>query len=136
MHDRSKTMCENVKPGRDPQGPATPAGKNRFPTLHIAARPQGQAATALLRAPALLGASALIGVSATHTHADIIAASNRHSPILAAEGLPTLIADGEGDASSHLLEWTRRGLIDVVQYDVRHPGFSRWLELGPMLDSW
>ena len=55
---------------------------------------------------------------------------------LAAEGLPTLIADGEGDASSHLLEWTRRGLIDVVQYDVRHPGFSRWLELGPMLDGW
>jgi hypothetical protein len=33
MHDRSKTMCENVKPGRDPQGPATPAGKNRFPSL-------------------------------------------------------------------------------------------------------
>jgi len=55
---------------------------------------------------------------------------------LATEGLPTLIADGEGDASSHLLEWARRGLIDVVQYDVRHPGFSRWLELGPMLDSW
>ncbi|NLX20426.1 MAG: MotA/TolQ/ExbB proton channel family protein [Phycisphaerae bacterium] len=42
----------------------------------------------------------MIGVSATHTHADIIAASNRHSPILAAEGLPSVsvlqrfVADG------------------------------------------
>ena len=55
---------------------------------------------------------------------------------LAAEGLNTLIADGEGAASPHLLDWARQGLIDVVQYDVRVPGFSRWLELGPQFDAW
>jgi L-rhamnonate dehydratase len=55
---------------------------------------------------------------------------------LAAEGLETLIADGEGAASPHLLDWARQGLIDVVQYDVLYSGFSRWLELGPQLDGW
>jgi len=55
---------------------------------------------------------------------------------LAAEGLSVLIADGEGDASPRLLDWARQGLVDVIQYDVRHPGFSRWLELGPTLDAW
>ena len=55
---------------------------------------------------------------------------------LAEKGIATLIADGEGDASAHLLDWVERGLIDVVQYDVRYPGFSRWLELGPVLDAW
>jgi L-rhamnonate dehydratase len=55
---------------------------------------------------------------------------------LAVRGLEVLIADGEGDASPHLLEWARDGLIDVVQYDIRSPGFSRWLELGPQLDGW
>lgn len=55
---------------------------------------------------------------------------------LAAEGLPVLVADGEGDASPHLLEWARAGLIDVVQYDIRHPGFTHWLSLGPQLDQW
>lgn len=54
----------------------------------------------------------------------------------AAEGLKTLIADGEGSASPHLLEWAQQGLVDVVQYDVLRPGFARWLELGPQLDAW
>jgi L-alanine-DL-glutamate epimerase-like enolase superfamily enzyme len=55
---------------------------------------------------------------------------------LAGEGMETLIADGEGAASPYLLEWARLGLIDVVQYDVLHTGFTRWLELGPLLDEW
>lgn len=50
--------------------------------------------------------------------------------------LPVLIGDGEGDASSHVMEWAREGLIDVVQYDIIHPGFTRWLELGRQLDAW
>ena len=54
---------------------------------------------------------------------------------LNAEGLETRIADGEGDASSHLLSWAKDGLIDIVQYDIFRPGFSRWLELGPELDA-
>lgn len=55
---------------------------------------------------------------------------------MAAEGLSVLIADGEGDASPRLLEWAQNGLIDVVQYDVLRPGFTRWWSLGPQLDGW
>ena len=55
---------------------------------------------------------------------------------MAAEGLATRIADGEGDASPRLLDWAKDGLIDIVQYDIHHPGFSRWLELGPQLAEW
>ena len=52
------------------------------------------------------------------------------------ERMPTLIADGEGDASLALLNWARRGLIDVVQYDIHQPGFTRWVDLGSQLDEW
>ncbi len=52
------------------------------------------------------------------------------------EDLPTRIADGEGGASPHLLQWAKDGLVDIVQYDIFNPGFSRWLELGPQLDDW
>jgi L-alanine-DL-glutamate epimerase-like enolase superfamily enzyme len=52
-----------------------------------------------------------------------------------ARGLDTWIADGEGQASPALLDWAREGLIDVVQYDVLSPGFTRWAALGPQLDS-
>ena len=55
---------------------------------------------------------------------------------LRAEGLATLIADGEGDAAPRLLEWAREGLVHVVQYDIFRPGFSWWLENGPWLDGW
>lgn len=55
---------------------------------------------------------------------------------MAAEGLTTLIADGEGDASPRVLDWAHDGLIDIVQYDIHHPGFSAWLELGPQLAEW
>ena len=55
---------------------------------------------------------------------------------LAREGLSVLVADGEGEASPSLLDWAREGLVDVVQYDVFHSGFSRWLEVGRKLDEW
>jgi L-alanine-DL-glutamate epimerase-like enolase superfamily enzyme len=55
---------------------------------------------------------------------------------LTAEGLPTLIADGEGDASPRLLDWAREGLIDVVQYDIFSYGFTPWLVTGRQLDEW
>ncbi len=54
---------------------------------------------------------------------------------LQAEGLTTLIADGEGDASSRLLDWARAGLVDVVQYDIFGHGLTRWLQTGRQLDS-
>ena len=52
------------------------------------------------------------------------------------EGLPVLIADGEGDASPRLMEWAREGIVDVVQYDIFGHGFTRWLETGRLLDGW
>jgi len=55
---------------------------------------------------------------------------------MAAEGIRTKVADGEGDASPRLLDWARDGLVDVVQYDIHHPGFSAWLELGPQFADW
>ncbi len=55
---------------------------------------------------------------------------------LASRGLGVLIADGEGQASPSLLQWTRDKLIDVVQYDIYGYGFSRWLALGKQLDEW
>jgi L-rhamnonate dehydratase len=55
---------------------------------------------------------------------------------LDSEGLETKIADGEGGASPNLLDWARDGLVDVVQYDIFHPGFTRWLEIGSQLDEW
>jgi L-rhamnonate dehydratase len=55
---------------------------------------------------------------------------------LSAQGLDTLIADGEGDASPNLINWAREGLIDVIQYDILYYGFTRWSELGPQLDGW
>ena len=55
---------------------------------------------------------------------------------LHARKLPTLIADGEGAASPHLLNWARDGLVDVIQYDIFGHGLSRWLETGKQLDEW
>lgn len=78
---------------------------------------------------------------------------------IAAQGLRTLIADGEGrgsvDASVPeladgvealvtapggpsplLMDMAREGIVEVVQYDVFSPGLTRWLEIGPLLDGW
>jgi L-alanine-DL-glutamate epimerase-like enolase superfamily enzyme len=42
----------------------------------------------------------------------------------------TLIADGEPEESRHLMRWVKDGIIDVLQYDIISPGFTRWLELA------
>jgi L-alanine-DL-glutamate epimerase-like enolase superfamily enzyme len=55
---------------------------------------------------------------------------------LKAQGLATLIADGEGLASPRLLEWAQAGLIQVIQYDIFGYGFTPWLQLGQQLDGW
>jgi L-rhamnonate dehydratase len=55
---------------------------------------------------------------------------------MAARGLETLIADGEGDASPRLLAWAQDGIVDVVQYDIISYGFTPWLALGRKLDTW
>lgn len=50
-------------------------------------------------------------------------------------GQNVLIADGEGLASPHLVSWAKKGLVDVLQYDIIYPGFTHWLELGAELDQ-
>jgi L-rhamnonate dehydratase len=55
---------------------------------------------------------------------------------MAKEKLEVLIADGEGLAAPLLMDWAEAGVVDVVQYDIMHPGFSAWLELGKKLDAW
>jgi len=55
---------------------------------------------------------------------------------LSREGIAVLIADGEGDASSSLMDWARDGIIDVVQYDLFDHGFGSWLITGQQLDAW
>jgi len=55
---------------------------------------------------------------------------------LSEQGLPVLIADGEGQPSPHLMDWAREGVIDVVQYDLPAYGFSAWLKIGRQLDTW
>lgn len=55
---------------------------------------------------------------------------------IAAQGLPTLIADGEGNAGPHLLRWAQEGLVDVIQYDILGHGLTRWLQTGRQLDEW
>ena len=52
------------------------------------------------------------------------------------ESLSVLIADGEGSASPYLLDYARRGIIDVVQYDIFSYGLTKWLQTGPVLDAW
>ncbi len=55
---------------------------------------------------------------------------------LDAEGIATLIADGEGWAAQALMDWARAGHVDVVQYDIFSHGFSNWLRTGAQLDEW
>jgi L-alanine-DL-glutamate epimerase-like enolase superfamily enzyme len=50
------------------------------------------------------------------------------------QGIETLIADGEGQASPTLIDWAKKGLIDVVQYDLRGYGFFNWMELSKELE--
>lgn len=44
-------------------------------------------------------------------------------------GIETMIADGEGDASPNIVGWAKKGIIDVLQYDLKGYGFFNWLEL-------
>jgi len=52
-----------------------------------------------------------------------------------AHDMPTLIADGEGDAAPALVSWAREGLVDVLQYDIFGYGVFRWLALGQEIAS-
>jgi L-alanine-DL-glutamate epimerase-like enolase superfamily enzyme len=77
-----------------------------------------------------------------------------------AEGLGTLLADGEGRGMADpglpellegvaapatvgslaphelLLDMVREGIVDVLQWDVLVPGLTRWLEVAPLIERW
>jgi L-alanine-DL-glutamate epimerase-like enolase superfamily enzyme len=52
------------------------------------------------------------------------------------QGIKTLIADGEGYACQALLDWAKKGIIDVIQYDLRSYGFFNWMELSEELEPY
>jgi L-alanine-DL-glutamate epimerase-like enolase superfamily enzyme len=45
------------------------------------------------------------------------------------QGLKNLIADGEGSPLQPILGWAEKGLVDVLQFDLRSYGFFNWMEL-------
>lgn len=77
-----------------------------------------------------------------------------------AEGLKTMIGDGEGrgmtdpnlpellagdgfhatvgSTAPHdlLLDMVREGIVDILQWDILHPGLTRWLEIAPSIEAW
>lgn len=54
---------------------------------------------------------------------------------LASEGLPVLIADGEGAADPRVVAWAREGLIDIVQTNIFTRGFGAWRTLASELHA-
>ncbi|MEM7126723.1 MAG: enolase C-terminal domain-like protein [Chloroflexota bacterium] len=52
------------------------------------------------------------------------------------EGIATLVADGEGQASPSLLDYAEKGIVEVVQYDIFSYGLANWIETGKKLDQW
>ena len=65
-------------------------------------------------------------------HEDPVLYAHLHA-WLKAEGMSTLIADGEGVASPLLLQWALEGAIDCVQFSAREKGFTEWLRLARLL---
>ena len=41
-----------------------------------------------------------------------------------------------GSTVGQFQDFAREGVVDVVQQDVIVPGITRWLQMGPLLDSW
>lgn len=52
------------------------------------------------------------------------------------ENIGTMLADGEGYACSAIEDWACKGLIDILQYDLKGYGFFRWMKLGQKLDQY
>jgi L-rhamnonate dehydratase len=77
-----------------------------------------------------------------------------------AEGLKTMLGDGEGRGMTDpglpdllsgggytatvgsiaphdlLLDMVREGIVDVLQWDILSPGLTRWLEIAPSIEAW
>jgi L-rhamnonate dehydratase len=53
---------------------------------------------------------------------------------MAGEGINVLLTDGESATSQVAYQLASEGLLDIVQCDILHLGFTRWLDLGQALD--
>ena len=77
-----------------------------------------------------------------------------------AEGLKTMLGDGEGRGMTDpglpdllagdgyhatlgslaphnlLLDMVREGIVDILQWDILNPGLTRWLEISPSIEAW
>ena len=51
------------------------------------------------------------------------------------EDIRVLLADGESATSDDAYKLAYEGVLDVVQCDILHTGFTRWLKLGRALDA-
>lgn len=51
-------------------------------------------------------------------------------------GWDTLIADGESWPPNSFFDWVSRGLIDVVQHDLRGQGLTWWKKTAAMIEPW
>ncbi len=54
---------------------------------------------------------------------------------MADEEIGVLLADGESATSDDAYQLAGEGVLDVVQCDILHTGFTRWLRLGRALDA-
>jgi L-alanine-DL-glutamate epimerase-like enolase superfamily enzyme len=45
------------------------------------------------------------------------------------QNMEILIADGEGFANPMIVNWAKKGLVNILQYDLRSYGFFNWMEL-------
>ncbi len=54
---------------------------------------------------------------------------------MAREDVRVLLADGESATSDDAYKLACEGALDVVQCDILHTGFTRWLKLGRALDA-
>jgi len=52
------------------------------------------------------------------------------------KGITTYLADGEGYACPAIVNWAKKGIVDVLQYDLRDYGFFNWIALGEDLASY
>ena len=51
------------------------------------------------------------------------------------KNIKTLLADGEGYACPVIVEWAKKGIVDVLQYDIKGYGFFNWIALAQELAS-
>ena len=58
------------------------------------------------------------------------------TPGSSARACPSSSPTAKASASPRLLDYARRGIVDVIQYDIFSYGLTKWLQTAPKLDAW